>query len=185
MLKINSKSKQGGFTLIELLVVIAIIGILASVVLVSLNTARQKARDARRVADMRTIQLALSMYYDSNNKYPSVAVANTAEALSVTAAPLLVSYVQGGKIPCDPSIASASCTGSGGQGYAYGSDSATSATQYHVGAGLESSTHAQLANDADATQNGITGTDGGNTTTCGVTGVTGAGGTTYCYDLTQ
>ncbi|PIZ56329.1 MAG: prepilin-type cleavage/methylation domain-containing protein, partial [Candidatus Tagabacteria bacterium CG_4_10_14_0_2_um_filter_40_13] len=56
------KSKKG-FTLIELLVVIAIIGILASVVLASLNSARKKSRDARRVADIKQIQLALEMFF--------------------------------------------------------------------------------------------------------------------------
>lgn len=65
------KNKKG-FTLIELLVVIAIIGILASIVLVSLNSAREKARDVRRVSDMRQIALALEMYYDeSSNVYPT------------------------------------------------------------------------------------------------------------------
>lgn len=59
-----------GFTLIELLVVIAIIGLLSSIVLVSLNSARQKARDARRLIDMKQIQLALALYYDSNDSYP-------------------------------------------------------------------------------------------------------------------
>ena len=59
-----------GFTLIELLVVIAIIGILASIVLGSLNTARQKARDARRVADIKSIQLALEFFYDTCGGYP-------------------------------------------------------------------------------------------------------------------
>jgi prepilin-type N-terminal cleavage/methylation domain-containing protein len=65
--------KKQGFTLIELLVVIAIIGLLASIVLVALNTARAKARDARRIGDLKQIQLALEMYYDDNNGYPSTA----------------------------------------------------------------------------------------------------------------
>jgi len=63
--------KQGGFTLIELLVVIAIIGLLASIVLVSLNSARMKARDARRKSDLRQIRIALELYYDEYGQYPS------------------------------------------------------------------------------------------------------------------
>ena len=62
-------SRKFGFTLIELLVVIAIIGILASVVLASLNTARQKGRDARRIADLKQVQLALELYFDTNRAY--------------------------------------------------------------------------------------------------------------------
>src|SRR3989338_572095 len=64
-------SYKRGFTLIELLVVIAIIGILSSVVLASLNSARKKGRDARRVADVKQIQLALELYYDAHSNYPS------------------------------------------------------------------------------------------------------------------
>ena len=60
-----------GFTLIELLVVIAIIGILSSVVLASLNSARKKARDARRVSDIKQVQLALELEFDKTAQYPA------------------------------------------------------------------------------------------------------------------
>jgi len=58
-----------GFTLIELLVVIAIIGLLSSIVLVSLNTARAKARDTRRMSDLKQFQTALELCYDKRGKY--------------------------------------------------------------------------------------------------------------------
>jgi type II secretion system protein G len=60
-----------GFTLIELLVVIAIIGILSSVVLASLNTARGKANDAARMQDVKAIKTAMEMYYGDNGGYPT------------------------------------------------------------------------------------------------------------------
>jgi type II secretion system protein G len=63
-------NKQKGFTLIELLVVVAIIGILSSVVLTSLNSARSRARDAKRISDLRSIQTALQLYYTTNGSYP-------------------------------------------------------------------------------------------------------------------
>ncbi|MDP2593521.1 MAG: prepilin-type N-terminal cleavage/methylation domain-containing protein [bacterium] len=59
-----------GFTLIELLVVIAIIGLLSSVVLASLNSARAKTRDAKRISEIREIQKALELYYDDHGYYP-------------------------------------------------------------------------------------------------------------------
>lgn len=64
------KVGERGFTLIELLVVIAVIGVLASVILSSLNTTRAKARDAQRISDMRQIQTAMSLYYNQNGTYP-------------------------------------------------------------------------------------------------------------------
>jgi prepilin-type N-terminal cleavage/methylation domain-containing protein len=61
-----------GFTLIELLVVIAIIGLLSTLAVVSLNNAREKSRDAKRVSDIRQIQTGLELYYADRNGYPVV-----------------------------------------------------------------------------------------------------------------
>lgn len=63
--------KKKGFTLIELLVVVAIIGLLSTLSIVALNTARAKARDARRVSDIKQIQTALELYYNDVASYPS------------------------------------------------------------------------------------------------------------------
>ena len=64
------KNKKLGFTLIELLVVIAIIGLLSTIVMVSLNSAREKARVAKAKAELRQLQTAVEMYYDTNGAYP-------------------------------------------------------------------------------------------------------------------
>jgi len=56
--------KKKGFTLVELLVVIAIIGLLSSIVLVSLTGARKRARDANRQSVIRQINTAMEMCYD-------------------------------------------------------------------------------------------------------------------------
>lgn len=71
------KNISKGFTLIELLVVIAIIGVLASTVLASVNSARIKARDARRKADLRQITTALELYYDTYGAYPPFRPSNS------------------------------------------------------------------------------------------------------------
>lgn len=71
MIRDARAQRRRGFTLIELLVVIAIIGLLASVVMASLNGVRAKGRDAKRRADMKEIYKALELYYDTNGSYPS------------------------------------------------------------------------------------------------------------------
>ena len=124
-----------GFTLIELLVVIAIIGILSSIVLASLNTARLKSRDARRVADLRQVQLAMQLYYDANSQYPT------------TTAALVPTYIA--TIPKDPV----------GQ-VVYPYDQLTSGSSYHLGANLEDTSNAVLSSDQDTVSASINGADG-------------------------
>ena len=62
--------KNKGFTLIELLVVISIVGVLATVVLSSLSSARVKAQDAKRISIMKNLETALELYYLDNGDYP-------------------------------------------------------------------------------------------------------------------
>jgi prepilin-type N-terminal cleavage/methylation domain-containing protein len=124
----NRKTKAG-FTLIELLVVIAIIGILSSVVLASLNSARRKSRDARRIADLKQIQVALELFYDSRASYPS-------------STSLLVGAGFIPQVPNDPSTQAA---------YPYaGIGAAATCTSYHLGATLEDTAHSALNGDIDA-----------------------------------
>ena len=123
-------SASRGFTLIELLVVVAIIGILSSIVLASLNSARKKGRDARRVRDIKQLQLALELYYD----------ANTTTGYPTTLAPLATDGFIA-VIPKDPL---------GATDYSYAAlGSAGSCTGYHIGATLETANTA-LDGDADA-----------------------------------
>jgi general secretion pathway protein G len=98
-----------GFTLIELLVVIAIIGLLSSVVLASLNTARAKARDALRISEVKELQTALAFYYIDNGAYPIVPGGGYAEIWSTEATwnttsilktALVPKYIS--KLPVDP-----------------------------------------------------------------------------------
>lgn len=117
--------KSKGFTLIELLVVVAIIGILATVVLASLGSARSRANDTKRLSETREIQKALELYNIDNGSYPSVpssaANCSDASASQVTnwttlttalspyisslptgnAWPICISYTPGGHPNCD------------------------------------------------------------------------------------
>jgi prepilin-type N-terminal cleavage/methylation domain-containing protein len=62
--------RSKGYTLVELLIVLAIMGIFTSVVITSTTSSRAKARDTRRISDMKEIELGLVLYYDVNKVYP-------------------------------------------------------------------------------------------------------------------
>ncbi len=94
---------QKGFTLIELLVVIAIIGLLASVVLLALNSARAKSRDAKRIADVRQLATALELYYNDFAGYPVQAAAGKVITGGVPMAALVTNYL--GALPTAPTPA--------------------------------------------------------------------------------
>lgn len=84
----NTKTfMKRGFTLIELLVVIAIIGILASVVLASLNSARDKGEDAATKANLNNTRAQAELVYDDDGNYDAVcADTNIARAVSAESA---------------------------------------------------------------------------------------------------
>lgn len=94
----HNYNSQKGFTLIELLVVIAIIGTLASVVLASLNTAREKARDAQRISEIKELEKALQIYWlDNNGQYPPH---NSGTQVASSLTELVPDYIA--SLPIDP-----------------------------------------------------------------------------------
>ena len=135
------KHSTKGFTLIELLVVIAIIGVLASIVLASLNSARRKSRDARRITDIKQIQLALELYYDSQSPTPQYPGATAACDVTTNARGLEV-LSTGGYIPQVPRDPQGGC-------YLYTSNSSGTRTTYHLAATLEETTNPAFNSDKD------------------------------------
>lgn len=137
MIRLQKLKLQKGFTLIELLVVIAIIGLLASVVLLSLNSARAKSRDAKRLSDVRQLVSALELYFNENNAYP----------VGASLAPLTAGFI--GALPSYPSPIDGACTGYNSYNY-----SGTS-TSYTLTFCLGGSTGGLSSGPHTASQNGI------------------------------
>lgn len=116
------KKSNKGFTLIELLVVIAIIGVLASVVLGSLDSARVKARDTKRLAEIRNFQTALELAYSDNGIYPISGWTCSYESTWQTSnlAVALEPYMK--NLPVDPTNDSGLSYTAGNNSYCYYAD---------------------------------------------------------------
>ncbi len=149
--QISAHTNKDGFTLIELLVVIAIIGLLSTLAVVALGSARVKARDAKRLSDVKQVQTALELYYTDNSKYPTqtepialgqgnaVCLENDAEGWGASCA----NEAYMGLVPNDPKAGSA---------YLYSSADGTS---YEIKAVLEGEMGGLAEGSILATPSGI------------------------------
>lgn len=154
--KNKSSNKTSGFTLIELLVVIAIIGLLASIVLVALNNARSKSRDAKRVADLTQLGKAFELYFNQNLSYPTLAVSGPLNGL--TGAPTLTpTYLS--TMPATVQPADGTCSPGPGNGsndyYFYANNNSNIAPTYALTFCLGSSSGSYNAGPHTMTQAGI------------------------------
>ncbi len=146
--------KSRGFTLIELLVVVAIIGMLSSMVLVSVNSSRIKSRDARRLSDLSQIQKALELFYSQNGRYPQINSAATFSAATLwngTTGSLqyeLRDFIS--RLPVDP-------TNDTSYQYWYDSDSANQYQSYGLMTRLEYSGNYSKASSDGGTHQGTVG----------------------------
>lgn len=172
-----ARGSSKGFTLLELLVVIGIIGLLASILVLNLTSARRRARDTKRVADVRNLQTAAEDYFGKLGKYP------------VTIGDL----VTNGNIPVWPldplAPTGTTCTGNSENCYYLGIFPATNPYSYHFGASMEDTGSALLNQDRDC--NSITGAScpypSAYTTPFNGIDTAGCGGAAnrYCYDIAQ
>ncbi|OGH86529.1 MAG: hypothetical protein A2493_03135 [Candidatus Magasanikbacteria bacterium RIFOXYC12_FULL_33_11] len=140
-----------GFTLIELLVVIAIIGVLSTLAVVALGSARQKANDAKRLSDIRQVQTALELYYTDNNAYPTTTGTgitlgdSSHNCLDTNGFSASCTSAYMGLVPSDPIAA---------QSYTY---IATVGTAYQITANLEVGAGGFDSGVVTATESGIVG----------------------------
>lgn len=157
--------------------VIGIIGLLASIITINLTSARKRARDTKRIGDLRSIQAALEDYYGKNGQYP----ASLGDLVS-TYLPIR---------PTDP-LGSTCAVAAGNSNdcyfYAYYPTSGIRYS-YHVGASLEDQGSMLLNQDRDCISTSGTscpytaayssGFNGADTTACD------SGAARYCYDIAQ
>lgn len=125
-----------GFSIIEILVVLSIIALILAIVLASLSASRQKARDDKRVSDIATVRLVLEQYYDLCNQYPPTLTLSA--SAGCPPGQTLGSLIK--DIPTPPE----------GGAYAYAAfGTGTVCRSYHIGARMERTGLAILAEDDD------------------------------------
>ena len=130
----------GGFTLIELLVIISIISLLSSIIFANVNSARLRARDARRIAEVGQLNRALTLYFNSYNyTYPALPAScgsatwalSSQTACWADIATILNPYLPA--FPVDPLNTTIS-----GNAYVYAYQTINGVSGYRLGANLES-----------------------------------------------
>lgn len=180
-----------GFTLVELLVVIAIIGILSTIIIANVSSSKASGRDAKRITDIKNLQLSLELYYNDYNQYPT------------TLGALVPIYLS--TLPSDPSSSVACSTGAQSSCYKYAIYGANPTINvcltsnpplsYHLGALLESTSNSALTKDLDGASSetyctigpaDFSGTGAGVSGQCSsASGTPQPGGTELCYDVNQ
>ncbi len=123
----KAKRTINAFTLIELLVVIAIIAIIATLSVLALQSARERARDSKRIADIKQLKTALELYYNDANGYPPASAFVTGSALSYTDSQSgqVKTYIN--QIPSSPIPADGDCTQQNNS-YSYSSENPSTYT---------------------------------------------------------
>lgn len=137
-MKFFSRTSSRGFTLIELLVVIFIIGLLSAIIVVAATSARTRARDAKRIADLGSLTSALQQYYVDNRVYPAADAVNYSIYMLYQVAPtgLKGTYLSSNLMDPRSGVATASTCGST---YDYRYNTLNSNASYAVWAILEGS----------------------------------------------
>ena len=169
--RIGYTKSDKGFTLIEVMVTVAIIGLLATIVLVSLNGGRGKTRDARRISDIKQIQTALELYLETCTRYPAQLAPITGTSCEHDANIPLPNPPMG-RVPTDPGT---SANYNYASYYRNGGGAAACTGGYHLGALLQSSNNLVLIHDGqsttDAATNDIDGPPAYPSATTGVGGI--------------
>lgn len=114
--RVSCVAQKQGFSLVELLVVIAIVGIVATIIMVSVNNARAQARDSKRVSDVASFKNALELYLNDHGTYP---FQDTLGSMPSALVPSYFAALPQAPIPADNPGSSTVCTSPGTNDYQY------------------------------------------------------------------